>query len=47
MKYLSFTGTTYSSMRRQIDRDILKQFPFSMAETFRGQIEKVSFVQPS
>ncbi|XP_076095546.1 protein pigeon-like [Mytilus galloprovincialis] len=34
------TGTTYSNMRRQTDREILKQFPFSMAETFRGQIEK-------
>ncbi|XP_061187577.1 protein pigeon-like isoform X1 [Saccostrea echinata] len=32
--------TTYSSMRRQFDREILKLVPFTASDTFRGQFEK-------
>lgn len=33
-------ATTYSSMRRQFDREILKLVPFTASDTFRGQFEK-------
>ncbi|KAK3102613.1 hypothetical protein FSP39_012649 [Pinctada imbricata] len=33
-------GTTYTTMRRQIERESLKLLPFTMSETFRGQFEK-------
>ncbi|XP_062594543.1 protein pigeon-like isoform X3 [Saccostrea cucullata] len=33
--------TTYSSMRRQFDREILKLVPFTASDTFRGQFEKI------
>ncbi|OWF35045.1 protein pigeon-like [Mizuhopecten yessoensis] len=33
-------GTTYSSMRRQVDRECLRLLPFTVTETFRGQYDK-------
>ena len=36
-----FAATTYASMRRQFDREILKHVPFTASDTFRGQFEKV------
>nr|XP_022297061.1 protein pigeon-like isoform X2 [Crassostrea virginica] len=33
-------ATTYASMRRQFDREILKHVPFTSSDTFRGQFEK-------
>ncbi|XP_033745955.1 protein pigeon-like isoform X2 [Pecten maximus] len=33
-------GTTYSSMRRQVDRECLRLLPFTVADTFRGQYDK-------
>ncbi|KAJ8301715.1 hypothetical protein KUTeg_020702 [Tegillarca granosa] len=34
------SSTTYVSMRRQFDREILRLIPFTASETFRGQFEK-------
>lgn len=33
-------GTTYASMRRQVDRECLRLLPFTVADTFRGQYDK-------
>lgn len=41
MIYFPVSATTYSSMRRQFDREILKLVPFTASDTFRGQFEKV------
>ncbi|XP_060084414.1 protein pigeon-like [Ylistrum balloti] len=33
-------GTTYSSMRRQVDRECLRLLPFTVTDTFRSQCDK-------
>jgi len=33
---------TYTGIRRQIDREVLRQLPFTHAELFRGQLDKVN-----
>lgn len=40
MEYL--IGMTYGSMRRQMDREVLRLLPFTLTETFRGQLDKNS-----
>mgnify|MGYP000273665055 FL=1 len=37
-----FSGSTYGTFRRELEREVVTLIPFTCVDTFRGHLEKVS-----
>ena len=44
LKFLTFmfSGSTYGTFRRELEREVVTLIPFTCVDTFRGHLEKVS-----